>query len=279
MNTQIVSPTDWQALYHYTSLKGFERIVKNGYIAMNDIIKSNDPAEGFFAFDALRNAYSSLYRDEEIDRETYHKLHNIFFVFSENETAFDRFQQTVLSISFCEPELPLALWRSYGDNGKGICFCISKERLIEIGKQQGFSFRQIEYLTEKEMEVRARKFWKENKEKSEEDLTALLKDFFINGYFIKRAENSFEKEWRLAYIGLNLESYSILTQTVPDEIDAFMRDDDIVIYYKLRINAEQLIEYIYLGPQCKIRMNEMKLFLFKNKISHNGVLNDGTVMR
>ena len=58
-----------------------------------------------------------------------------------------------------------------------------------------------------------------------------------------------------------------------------MRDDDIVIYYKLRINAEQLIEYIYLGPQCKIRMNEMKLFLFKNKISHNGVLNDGTVMR
>ena len=29
MNTQIVSPTDWQALYHYTSLKGFERIVKS----------------------------------------------------------------------------------------------------------------------------------------------------------------------------------------------------------------------------------------------------------
>ena len=33
-------------LYHFTSLEGFERIIKNGYLAMTDIIKSNDPAEG-----------------------------------------------------------------------------------------------------------------------------------------------------------------------------------------------------------------------------------------
>lgn len=50
--------TEWQVLYHYTSLKSFERIVKNGYISLNDIIKSNDPAEGFFAFAALKEAYS-----------------------------------------------------------------------------------------------------------------------------------------------------------------------------------------------------------------------------
>ena len=37
--------TDWQVLYHYTSLKSFERIIKSGYISLNDIIKSNDPAE------------------------------------------------------------------------------------------------------------------------------------------------------------------------------------------------------------------------------------------
>lgn len=132
---------DWQSLYHYTSLKSFERIIKSGYISLSDIIKSNDPAEGFFAFDVLKEAYKSLYHDDAIDKETYDKLHRAYFDFSENETAFGRFQHTMLSISFCEPELPLALWRCYGDNGKGIAFSISKNRLIELGKKITLDFQ------------------------------------------------------------------------------------------------------------------------------------------
>lgn len=271
--------TDWQVLYHYTSLKSFERIVKNGYITLNDIIKSNDPAEGFFAFDVLKEAYKSLYRDDVIDRKTYDKLHKAYFDFSEGETAFGRFQHTILSISFCEPELPLALWRCYGDNGKGISFSISKKRLIELGENENFRFSKIEYLTQNEMLDRSKNFWVENSEKSEEDLLKLLGDFYINGYFIKRKENAYEREWRLAYTGIGLEDYCLIPHAVPDEVDMFMRDDDMVSFYKIPIRPERLIEHIYIGPQCKITHNEMKLFLAKYKVKHNGVLSDGIVMR
>lgn len=271
--------TDWRVLYHYTSLKSFERIIKSGYISLNDIIKSNDPAEGFFAFDALKEAYKSLYHDDRIDKETYDKLHRAYFDFSGNETAFGRFQHTILSISFCKPELPLALWRCYGDNGKGIAFSISKNRLMELGKKDNFRFSKIEYLTQDEMVDMAKEFWLENHEKSEEELFKQLGDFYIRGYFVKRKENEYEREWRLVYTGINLEEYCLIPRSVPDEVDVFMREDDMVAFYKIPIRPDRLIEHIYIGPQCKITYNEMKLFLSKYEVKHNGVLSDGIVMR
>lgn len=271
--------TDWQVLYRYTSLKSFERIIKSGYISLNDIIKSNDPAEGFFAFDALKEAYKSLYRDDKIDRRTYDKLHRSYFDFSEGETAFGRFQHTILSISFCEPEFPLALWRCYGDNGKGICFSISKKRLTELGEKDNFRFAKIEYLTQNKLLDRAKEFWLVNSRKSETELHKELENFYINGYFIKRKENEYEREWRLAYTGINLNEYFLIPCSVSNEVDMFMRDDDMVAFYKIPIQPEQLIEHVYIGPQCKITPNEMKLFLSKYKVEHNGVLSDGIVMR
>lgn len=270
---------DWPVLYHFTSLKSFERIVKDGYISLSDIIKSNDPAEGLFAFDALKKAYKSLHNDERIDDATYNKLHRAYFNFSENETAFGRFQHTILSISFCEPELPLALWRCYGDNGKGIAFSISKKRLMELGEKDNFRFSKIEYLTQGEMVDRAKKFWIENYEKSEEKLSKQLGDFYIRGYFIKRKENEYEREWRLVYTGINLEEYCLISQPVPDDVDVFMREDDMVAFYKIPIQPDLLIEHVCIGPQCKITYNEMKLFLSKYKVKHNGVIFNNVVMR
>lgn len=81
--------TDWEVLFHYTSLMNFERIIRNGYIALCDIIKSNDPAEGYFAFDALKHAYRELYQEEVIDRNTYDKLHRVYIDFSEGEKLSD----------------------------------------------------------------------------------------------------------------------------------------------------------------------------------------------
>lgn len=271
--------TDWQALYHYTSLKSFERIIKSGYISLNDIIKSNDHAEGFFAFDALKEAYKLLYRNDRIDKRTYEKLHKVCFDFSGSKTAFGRFQHAILSISFCEPELPLALWRCYGDNGKGICFSISKKRLTELGEKDNFRFARIEYLTQNEMLDRAKEFWLVNSQKSEDELHKELENFYINGYFIKRKENEYEREWRLAYTGINLNEYCLIPCSVSDEVDMFMRDDDMVDFYKIPIRHEQLIEHVCIGPQCRITHNEMKMFLSKYKVECCGVTSDDIVMR
>lgn len=271
--------TDWEVLFHYTSLMNFERIIRNGYIALCDIIKSNDPAEGYFAFDALKHAYRELYQEEVIDRNTYDKLHRVYIDFSEGEKAFGRLQHAILSLSFCEPDLSLALWRSYGDNGKGICFSVSKEQLMRIGKEKDFKFAQIEYLSEKSMNKKAKEFWLENCKKTEDEIVKQVAEFYLNGYFIKRFENHYEREWRLAYTGLFFENYCLFPKSVPKEIDAFMRDNDMVTYYKLPIKPNQLIQQIYVGPQCKVTYNELTMFLSKHEVKHYGVLRDSVVMR
>ena len=150
---------------------------------------------------------------------------------------------------------------------------------MELGARDNFRFSKIEYLTQDEMLDRAKKFWLENSEKSEEELSKQLGNFYIKGYFIKRKENEYEREWRLAYTGINLEEYCLIPRSVPDEVDMFMREDDMVAFYKIPIRPDQLIEHIYIGPQCKITHNEMKLFLSKYEVKHNGVLSDGIVMR
>ena len=66
----------------------------------------------------------------------------------------------------------------------------------------------------------AKKFWLENYEKSEGGLFKQLWDFYIGGYFIKRKENEYEREWRLIYTAINLEEYCLLSHSVPDEVHA-----------------------------------------------------------
>lgn len=270
---------EWEVLYHYTSLESFDRIIHSGYLAMSDIIKSNDPAEGVFAVDALKEAYHALRDEDEINVDEYNRFREAFFEFSEDEFCFGRAQQAVFSISFCEPEWCLALWRTYGDNGRGVALGIAKDRLQLIGQRQYFKFAKIEYLDNNIMLDRAKQFWRNHKTDSPEELQDALQKYYVNGYFLKRSENSYEREWRLIYTGLNLRDYSLLPPDVPKEIDGYVRRDDLVLYYKLPINEERVIDYIFTGPQCKITNNEMRLLLKKQGVQYCSVSHDETVMR
>lgn len=44
---------------------------------------------------------------------------------------------------------------------------------------------------------------------------------------------------------------------------------------KMPIQPDQIIEHIYIGPQCKVTCNEMKLFLSKYKVKYGSVQGDG----
>ena len=238
--------TDWEVLYHYTSLPGFFRILSSGVIALCDITKSNDPAEGVYSLQMMKKAYSELERREEIDDNTYRRFHKSFFLFSEMESTFGRLQQTALSLSVCEPELPLALWRAYGDNGCGIALGISKQKMQEIGKREGFGFKAVQYYSEKEMLEKYCEFWKNHINDNEEALKDALSEQYFNGYFIKRKENAFEREWRLIYSGLRLDDYCILSPQVPENMNAYVRRDDLVIYYELSLKEEHILDTVVL---------------------------------
>lgn len=276
----LMGDNKWEVVYHYTSLNGFERILTSGSLALTDIIKSNDPAEGLYPLQMLKEAYNKLYNESSITYEEYDKCRQVYFDFYNGEHCFGRLQQIVLSLSFCEPKLELALWRSYGDNGRGVAIGIAKERLRAIASKEGFAFKPIEYLSESELIERYCMFWRKHIACDDNSLLKALREEYINGYFIKRCENSFEREWRLVYTGLNLEDYTLFSPSIPDELGSFVKGNDIVIYYKLKINdGDRLVDYIRIGPQCKITCNEMRWVLGKNRIKYCAVDKDSIVMR
>ncbi len=270
---------NWDVLYHFTSLQNFVRIIKEGKISLTDVSKSNDPAEGMFVLNALKEAYPRMMLNDEIKTCTYKKYHEVFFDFFEEETAFERTQQAILSLSFCEPEILLPLWRTYGDNGKGVNFGIAKNRLLEFGKKKNFKFKKVEYLSKTEINERAINFWKDCVNDDEKIIRKKLSEFYINGYFIKRKENFFEREWRLIYSGIDLSKYILIQPKTPDMVNLFSKDDDIVLTYDIDIKEDEWLDHINLGPQCKATSNEIKLFLSKYGIRFNSVAKDNVVMR
>lgn len=271
----------WDQIYHFTSLKNLERIARTGYIALTDVIKSNDPAEGIYVLETLKQSYQKLWRDGEITEKQYLRLHQLFFDFVENEKTGGRLQQMVLSLSFCEPDFPLALWRAYGDQGRGAAIGIAKEKLEQLGQKRGFRFQQVQYYDEKELVRQQQEFWRIHLGDTNEALQAALREQYICGYFMKREENSYEKEWRLIYTGFSLEKYMFprLEPEVPSELDAYAKEDDLVFYYKLPVNQERLIECILLGPQCKVKACEMLAFLKKHHIQNMGISYGAEIMR
>lgn len=108
---------------------------------------------------------------------------------------------------------------------------------------------------------------------TDESLQAALSEQYICGYFTKREENSYEKEWRLIYTGFSMKNYNTprLEPEIPDELDAYAKGDDLVFYYKLPVNQGRLIEHIRLGPQCKVKAGEMLAFLKRHHIPNMGV--------
>ena len=274
-----MNPQEPAVLFHFTSLNSFQRIISTGMITLADIIKSNDPAEGVYSLKMMKEAFIKLRRNEEIDDTQYRRIYSILYDFHEEETAFERLQQVVLSISFCCSQYPLALWKSYGDNGRGIAIGIARKTLEQLGQEDDFEFKQVSYYTEEEMLSYYKCFWKEHLNDQVEELRLALRKEYMDGYFIKHQENAYEEEWRLVYTGVNLVDYSILGPKVPEALDAYLKSDDIVLFYKIPISKKRIIEYVLIGPQCKITTNEMNWYLTKNHIDSCNVFKDKTVMR
>ena len=264
-------------LFHYTNLKNLKSIFTSGYIRLTDITKSNDPAEGTFALDMLRKALKELNRYEKMDISAYEKLSLAYFAFLDKEKAYERFNQVMLTLSFSGSENRLAMWRLYGDNGMGAAIGISSKTLNKIAENEGFEFKKVEYLSEGDMQNRAEAFWLENMDKCDEDIQKAIEKFYLDGYFIKREENAFEQEWRIIYEGLSLESYGIFPHNVPKEIDFEVKRDDIVLFYNLPAN--EVIENVFFGPNCKVKGKEIKLVIDKYLNGKCTYENDWIVMR
>ena len=266
-------------LYHYTSLKSFCEIIRNRQFRLFDITKSNDPLEGIFLIDAIKEAILNMYRNDDLTEEQYHIANRAFFEFEAEIYTNRRLNFIYAVMSFCEPEHELSLWRGYGDNGKGVAIGVSEDTLKNIANDiDNMEFKRVIYLSDKEVKDKAEEFWKGlvandeivGTENGIEKIKDELFKKYEESYFIKHSANKDENEYRLLYRAAELKDYIIpfFMGELPPEIDFHVLADDIKLFYNLELfqNGKNIINDIVIGPLCKIERLEANMFMQKNGI-------------
>lgn len=54
-----------------------------------------------------------------------------------------------------------------------------------------------------------------------------------------------------------LDDHLLLCSEILDEINSYMREDDMVLYYKT-VGKKRKVDSVRIEPQCKISHNEMQ---------------------
>lgn len=280
---------DLEVLYHYTTLSTFEKIIKNGYFAMFDILKSNDPLEGIFSITAIKDAYANICLSDELDDEKLLNMRTIYHDFLDEVESFGKLHNVICSLSFCKPNHKLLLWRTYGDNGKGIAIGVGKIELEKFNNYDNFEFKKVEYKSRKDYTNIAKELLIEVASMSKEAGLSKLNSFYNESYFIKEAYNSDENEYRLIYKGVDLENY-ILPSTgekIPNVEMLVSENNDMKIFYQLVIhkntndnqNPFLKINDIIIGSNCLSKEQEIRLFLRLHDIDDCSIFKDDVSMR
>ena len=280
---------NFDVLYHYTTLGTFEKIVKNGYMAMFDIVKSNDPLEGKFAIKSIKDAYKKIRTYENLSEDRLSNLQRAYHAFLDEVESYGRLQNIICSLSFCIPTHNLLLWRTYGDNGKGIAIGVGKSELEKFNNYANFEFRKVEYKSKDDYSAMAKEMLLCVSKMSKNDALTKIYAFYIDGYFIKELYNSDEEEYRLIFKGIDLTNYTLpSTGEKIDNVEMLVTsNDDMKVFYKLSIqkNAGEInesflkINNVLIGPNCKSNVQEIRLLLRLHDVNDYSIMQDDISMR
>lgn len=231
-NDSIYQFKDELTFIHYTSIDKLLSILNEGKIRLYDLNNMTDPTELHYGFNEL---------NQTINFERIKILKSHLFSFS-----FCRYQETKTSEDF-------DLWRLYGSdgNGVGIVFTIEKENL---NNWFHFLLSDIQYGPEKldifkDFTKRDRDFKKKHNE--------LIQLFQTDELLIQLAalhKNDIyktEKEVRLVYKDLRINSYEVDFKRVQDIYESMNSYGDAVNYICLDIFSKKLTENIKKSYESK----------------------------
>lgn len=138
---EILSPQD--NLYHYTSIKAFNSILKTQELWFSDITETNDKTELIYFLDVIQKQVPTLIKST-----------GCFQIKQQNEAFFNELFESakdeVLStksymLSLTTHGDTFAMWdSSYGDQCQGICIRFNKFNLLKI-LNHNFLFNQVFY--------------------------------------------------------------------------------------------------------------------------------------
>jgi hypothetical protein len=102
-------------IYHFCSSSSFVEIIESESLWLSDLLKMNDPNEIIKNIELSKETSLNTFSN----KETYEQLIR--------ETSHDAL--TVFSCSFSKRKDDLNQWRSYSEDGTGVCIGFDKNRL------------------------------------------------------------------------------------------------------------------------------------------------------
>lgn len=246
-------------IYHYTSLDNFLKLLDTKTFYMFASYQMNDYKEKMAIFDVLNRVIShkkSIIPDDYID-----KLKEILPM---------KFNMGYTYIScFTELKDSLSQWKSYGDDGNGICLIINP-RNLEINyslpshnayTEMSVSFHNVIYSNEQQEKIieeilNYALFLSNRNEKYKANIFAEHMYMFIARFapIFKISEFQEEKEWRIIYdtMLVEKESLGILTLDARFDIGFINTRNNLKSYFPLKIESSKFINSvtgIILGPK------------------------------
>ncbi|MCG6146605.1 DUF2971 domain-containing protein [Leptospira bandrabouensis] len=126
-------------LYHYTDIQALQGIVTSGELWATHASFLNDSQEIIHALNLINTIFRKLISENNND--------NILKSFIENLKNYysHHHHRDLFLISFSEKKDDLNQWRSYSNNGKGVCLVFDSEEFTEIKAYNSIQFAKIIY--------------------------------------------------------------------------------------------------------------------------------------
>ena len=151
--------------YKYVPLKVFHLMLLNGTFRMNSIISQSDTQETFYIGDLVCGDYEDEYK----------RFRGMLM------------EQNTLISSFTTKYNDVDMWKTYGDNGQGVCLCFHLNKKRE--------FRQMRYIDESKSPIMRYKKLVDNLNKDNIHVHFTAVDDIHR--FVKNIKYRPEDEWRL----------------------------------------------------------------------------------
>lgn len=249
-----------KTLYHYTSIPVLYSILKNKELWFGNTARMNDKKEITFFIENMKTA---LQQDVPQKTEEIEELFNKINGRVQNEYPY------AMCLSLLNDDV--AQWERYADNAKGIEIGFNVEKLKDLLKDQNVIFNEVFY----EKSVKSHEHYNYLKEyildgnfsNGFSNIDELIDNFLACSYLFKHPSFKSEKEIRIVTLWKRIPNFSEISCELNNgQIKQVLKVNIEELCNHRKIDFEDLIDEIVIGPRSLQSEKELKLFLKEIKL-------------
>ena len=249
-----------KTLYHYTSIPVLYSILRNKELWFGNTARMNDKEEITFF---IKNMEEELKQDKSL------KTKKIKDIFNEINNRLQDEYPYAMCLSLLNDDV--AQWERYADNAKGIEIGFNFNNLKDLLKGQNVIFNEVFY----EENVKSHEHYNYLKEyildgnfsNGFSNIDELIDNFLACSYLYKHPSFKSEKEFRIVTLWRRIPNFSEISCELNNgQIKQVLKVNIEKLCNHRKIDFEDLIDEIVIGPRSLQSEKELKLFLKEIKL-------------